>query len=129
MNRDCHVFTFLALQDKSSVDVTTNENGTLLSVCNQCMCVYVHVFTCVFAYMCLYVFVYICVFVCVLLYGLHCILGERIVTVGGVGCPCGGTHVKNVADIREMRVTKIKKVCGMSCHNTVHRTPYYTHLS
>ena len=38
-------------------------------------------------------------------------------TVGGVGCPCGGTHVKNVADIRAMRVTKIKKVWGVSCHN------------
>ena len=31
-------------------------------------------------------------------------------TVGGVSCPCGGTHVKNVADIRAVTVTKIKKV-------------------
>ena len=37
-------------------------------------------------------------------------VGERIVTVGGVSCPCGGTHVKNVADIRAVTVTKIKKV-------------------
>ena len=37
-------------------------------------------------------------------------VGERIVTVSGVSCPCGGTHVKNVADIRAVTVTKIKKV-------------------
>ena len=30
--------------------------------------------------------------------------------MGGVECPCGGTHVKNVADIGAVRVTKIKKV-------------------
>ena len=30
--------------------------------------------------------------------------------MGGVGCPCGGTHVKNTADIRSVTVTKIKKV-------------------
>ena len=30
--------------------------------------------------------------------------------VGGVECPCGGTHVKSVADIRGVTVTKIKKV-------------------
>ncbi len=37
-------------------------------------------------------------------------IGERVVNVGGVGCPCGGTHVKNTADIRGVTVTKIKKV-------------------
>ncbi len=36
--------------------------------------------------------------------------GERIVSVGGSECPCGGTHVKNVTDIRGITVTKIKKV-------------------
>ncbi len=38
-------------------------------------------------------------------------LGERVVNVGGTECPCGGTHVKNVADIKGLTVTKIKKVC------------------
>ena len=37
-------------------------------------------------------------------------LGERVVNVGGVSCPCGGTHVKNTADIKGVTVTKIKKV-------------------
>ena len=37
--------------------------------------------------------------------------GERVVDVGGVGCPCGGTHVKNTADIKGVTITKIKKVC------------------
>ena len=37
-------------------------------------------------------------------------VGERVVDVGGVGCPCGGTHVKNTADIKSVTVTKIKKV-------------------
>ena len=37
-------------------------------------------------------------------------IGERVVNVGGVGCPCGGTHVKSTADIRGVTVTKIKKV-------------------
>ena len=36
--------------------------------------------------------------------------GERVVDVGGSECPCGGTHVKGVADIRGLTVTKIKKV-------------------
>ena len=40
----------------------------------------------------------------------HCPIGERVVNVGGVGCPCGGTHVKNTVDIRGVTVTKIKKV-------------------
>ena len=37
-------------------------------------------------------------------------VGERVVNVGGVSCPCGGTHVKNTADIKGVTVTKIKKV-------------------
>ena len=44
---------------------------------------------------------------------LHCmciLLGERMVNVGGAVCACGGTHVKNTADIRGVTVTKIKKV-------------------
>ena len=36
--------------------------------------------------------------------------GERMVNVGGAVCACGGTHVKNTADIRGVTVTKIKKV-------------------
>jgi Ser-tRNA(Ala) deacylase AlaX len=36
--------------------------------------------------------------------------GERIVTICGVSCPCGGTHVKNVSLIQSLRVTRIKKV-------------------
>jgi Ser-tRNA(Ala) deacylase AlaX len=35
--------------------------------------------------------------------------GERIVTICGVSCPCGGTHVKNVSLIQSLRVTRIKK--------------------
>ena len=38
------------------------------------------------------------------------LLGERMVNVGGAVCACGGTHVKNTADIRGVTVTKIKKV-------------------
>ena len=37
-------------------------------------------------------------------------IGERIVDVGGTECMCGGTHVKNTADIRHFTATKIKKV-------------------
>ncbi len=37
-------------------------------------------------------------------------IGERIVNVGGTECACGGTHVKNTADICGITVTKIKKV-------------------
>lgn len=36
--------------------------------------------------------------------------GERVVTVGGLECMCGGTHVKNTLDIRAATATKIKKV-------------------
>ena len=40
-----------------------------------------------------------------------CVLsGERMVNVGGTVCACGGTHVKNTADIQGVTVTKIKKV-------------------
>ena len=41
--------------------------------------------------------------------------GERVVDVGGTACPCGGTHVKKVADIIGITVTKIKKVCIVVC--------------
>ena len=34
-----------------------------------------------------------------------------MVDVGGTECMCGGTHVKNTADIRHVTATKIKKVC------------------
>ena len=37
-------------------------------------------------------------------------IGERIVNVGGTECACGGTHVKNTADIHGVTVTRIKKV-------------------
>ena len=36
--------------------------------------------------------------------------GERVVNVGGTECMCGGTHVKNTADIGAFTATKIKKV-------------------
>lgn len=45
-----------------------------------------------------------------------------MVDVGGVDCPCGGTHVKNTADIKGITVTKIKKVCA---HNTTTKLPWY----
>ena len=33
----------------------------------------------------------------------------RVVTVAGkYGCPCGGTHVKNISEIKSMSITKIK---------------------
>ena len=35
---------------------------------------------------------------------------EREVNVGGVSCMCGGTHVKNTAEIKGLKVSKIKKV-------------------
>jgi len=41
---------------------------------------------------------------------IHNNAGDRIVSVGGTECPCGGTHVKNVTDIRGITITKIKKV-------------------
>ncbi|XP_003385755.1 PREDICTED: uncharacterized protein LOC100631819 [Amphimedon queenslandica] len=34
---------------------------------------------------------------------------EREVNVGGVSCMCGGTHVKNTAEIKGLKVSKIKK--------------------
>jgi len=36
----------------------------------------------------------------------------RVVTVGGLGCPCGGTHVKEVKEINEVKVTKISSRKG-----------------
>ncbi|XP_062518385.1 alanine--tRNA ligase-like [Corticium candelabrum] len=35
--------------------------------------------------------------------------GDRIVNVGGSGCPCGGTHVKWTGEIGQLTVTKITK--------------------
>jgi Ser-tRNA(Ala) deacylase AlaX len=32
-----------------------------------------------------------------------------MVTMGGVGCPCGGTHVRNVGEIVSVTVTKVQK--------------------
>ena len=40
--------------------------------------------------------------------------GERVVTVAGLDCMCGGTHVKNTQDIRAATATKIRKVNGLS---------------
>lgn len=36
--------------------------------------------------------------------------GARVVTVAGLECMCGGTHVKNTLDIGAVTATKIKKV-------------------
>ena len=36
----------------------------------------------------------------------------RVVKVGGVGCPCGGTHVEDLSQIGCMRVHKIKVKSG-----------------
>ena len=33
-----------------------------------------------------------------------------MLNVGGTECACGGTHVKNTADIVGITITKIKKV-------------------
>eukprot|EP00117_Sycon_ciliatum_P049520 scpid82734/ scgid3605/ Alanyl-tRNA editing protein AlaX-L; Alanyl-tRNA deacylase AlaX-L len=35
--------------------------------------------------------------------------GERIVSIAGLPCPCGGTHVKSTAEIGPMKVTRMKK--------------------
>ena len=45
-------------------------------------------------------------------------VGERIVTICGIGCPCGGTHVKNVALIQHLKVTRIKKVSPAVHHSS-----------
>jgi len=37
----------------------------------------------------------------------------RVVTVAGtIGCPCGGTHVKNIKEIKNVQVTKISSRKG-----------------
>lgn len=36
----------------------------------------------------------------------------RYVEMGGVGCPCGGTHVKDTSEIGQIVITKIKKKKG-----------------
>ena len=45
-----------------------------------------------------------------------------MVDVGGTECMCGGTHVKNTADIRHVTATKIKKVCTT---RAICRSTYY----
>ncbi len=38
---------------------------------------------------------------------------SRVVIVAGpLGCPCGGTHVKNIKEIGQLSITKIKNVSG-----------------
>ena len=32
----------------------------------------------------------------------------RVVDVGGQGCPCGGTHVKNTAELGKVKVEALK---------------------
>ena len=32
----------------------------------------------------------------------------RVVNVGGLGCPCGGTHVANTSELRAVTVSAIK---------------------
>ena len=36
----------------------------------------------------------------------------RVVQVAGVGCPCGGTHVKDIKEIHGLMVTKVKVKSG-----------------
>ena len=36
----------------------------------------------------------------------------RVVKVGGVGCPCGGTHVADLSQVGELTVPKIKAKSG-----------------
>jgi len=36
----------------------------------------------------------------------------RVVKVAGVGCPCGGTHVKDISEIGNIKITKIKAKGG-----------------
>ncbi|CAM6093003.1 unnamed protein product [Calypogeia fissa] len=38
----------------------------------------------------------------------------RVVSVGGLGCPCGGTHVSDVAEIGIIKVTQISVKKGMT---------------
>eukprot|EP00961_Rhodomonas_salina_P134685 1811811-Rhodomonas_salina.2 len=35
--------------------------------------------------------------------------GMRTVTMGGLGCPCGGTHIKDVKEIGAVKVTQLQK--------------------
>lgn len=37
---------------------------------------------------------------------------NRIVTVGGLSCPCGGTHVSSTGKLEGVRVTKVKAKKG-----------------
>ncbi|XP_004347898.2 alanyl-tRNA synthetase [Capsaspora owczarzaki ATCC 30864] len=36
----------------------------------------------------------------------------RMVNIGGVECPCGGTHVKSIGDLQNVKVTKVKRAKG-----------------
>lgn len=36
----------------------------------------------------------------------------RIVTVAGLACPCGGTHIKSTGQLEGVRVTKVKAKKG-----------------
>jgi len=54
---------------------------------------------------------YLCVCVCVCVWA-----GDRMVMVAGMDCMCGGTHVKNTRDIKQVTATKIKKVIPNLSH-------------
>lgn len=36
----------------------------------------------------------------------------RVVTVAGLSCPCGGTHVRSTRELEGVRVTKVKAKKG-----------------
>ena len=36
------------------------------------------------------------------------VAGVRVVKMAGLGCPCGGTHVPQLADLGVVTITKIK---------------------
>lgn len=36
----------------------------------------------------------------------------RIVTVAGLSCPCGGTHVRSTREMEGVRITKVKAKKG-----------------
>lgn len=38
----------------------------------------------------------------------------RIVTLGGLGCPCGGTHVADISEIGSIKVTQVRVKKGMT---------------
>ena len=91
---------------------TGNRVVTVAGLESMCVCLCAHV--------CMYVTQVIgwsllldwsvCVYVCVCSCMYVCHTGNRVVTVAGLECMCGGTHVKNTSDIRTVTATKIKKV-------------------